>query len=75
MKTIEFNNKFSDLVDIAAFERLMESLYKATGIPYGLVAEDGQLLSQIGWTNACALFHRVNPQTNQQCLESNIDLM
>jgi diguanylate cyclase (GGDEF)-like protein len=67
--------KFSDLVDIDAFERLMESLYKATGIPYGLVAEDGELLSQIGWTNACAHFHRVNPQTNQQCQESNIELM
>ncbi len=67
--------KFSDLVDIAAFDRLMESLYKATGIPYGLVAEDGELLSQVGWTDACALFHRVNQQTNQQCLESNIELM
>jgi diguanylate cyclase (GGDEF)-like protein/PAS domain S-box-containing protein len=72
---IEHNHKFSDLVDIVAFERLMESLYKATGIPNGLVAEDGELLSQIGWTNACALFHRVNPQTNQQCQESNIELM
>jgi len=75
MINIDNNHKFSDLVDVAAFERLMESLYKATGIPYGLVAEDGELLSQIGWTNACALFHRVNPQTNQQCQESNIELM
>jgi diguanylate cyclase (GGDEF)-like protein/PAS domain S-box-containing protein len=72
---IEHNHKFSDLVDIVAFERLMESLYKATGIPNGLVAEDGELLSQVGWTNACALFHRINPQTNQQCQESNIELM
>jgi len=71
----EENLKFSNLVDIAAFERLMESLYKATGIPNGLVAEDGELLSQIGWTNACALFHRINTQTNQQCQESNIELM
>ncbi|MDD2782362.1 PocR ligand-binding domain-containing protein [Sulfuricurvum sp.] len=75
MTDIGYNHKFSDLVDIVAFERVMESLYKATGIPYGLVAEDGELLSQIGWTNACALFHRVNPQTNQQCIESNIELM
>lgn len=71
----EKNIKFTDLVDIAAFERLMESLYKATGIPNGLVAEDGSLLSQVGWTDACAFFHRVNPQTNQQCQESNIELM
>ncbi|HEX5330309.1 diguanylate cyclase [Sulfuricurvum sp.] len=75
MTDIGHNHKFSDLVDIVAFERLMESLYKATGIPNGLVAEDGELLSQIGWTNACALFHRVNAQTNQQCQESNIELM
>ncbi|MDD5053001.1 MAG: diguanylate cyclase [Sulfuricurvum sp.] len=75
MSEIGYNHKFSALVDITAFERLMESLYKATGIPYGLVAKDGELLSQVGWTNACALFHRVNPQTNLQCQESNIELM
>lgn len=75
MSEVEYKHTFKDLVDIVAFERLMESFYKATGIPNGLVAEDGELLSQVGWTNACALFHRVNEQTNQQCIESNISLM
>lgn len=69
------NHKFSDLVDMVAFERLMESFYKATGIPNGLVSEEGEILSQVGWTNACALFHRVNIQTHQQCIESNMELM
>lgn len=75
MSEVGSKHTFRDLVDIAAFERLMESFYKATGIPNGLVAEDGELLSQVGWTNACALFHRANAHTNQQCIESNISLM
>lgn len=69
------NCKFSELVDVAAFERLMESLYKATGIPCGLVADDGKILSEIGWVSACSNFHRVNPQTSQNCKQSNIELI
>lgn len=75
MSEMTDKHTFKDLVDLVAFERLMESFYKATGIPNGLVAENGEVLSQVGWTNACALFHRENTQTNQQCIESNLALM
>lgn len=66
---------FSELVDIAAFSHLLESFYKATGIPNGLVAPTGELISQAGWTIACAHFHRVHPETQKRCQESNIELM
>jgi diguanylate cyclase (GGDEF)-like protein len=67
--------KLSHLIDLAEFEHLLENLYKATGIPNGLVGENGELLSQTGWTNACALFHRTHPKAQRQCQESNIALM
>ncbi len=69
------NYRFSDLVDVAAYSRLLESFFKATGIPNGLVGPDGELITQAGWCNACNLFHRADPETNRQCQASNLELM
>ncbi len=67
--------KFSDLIDIVEFEELLESFFIATGIPNGIVGNDGEIISQKGWVNACSLFHRINPQSNLCCVESNLKLM
>ncbi len=66
---------FSELVDIIEFEEILTSFYKATGIPNALVGKDGKIIFQAGWIDACALFHRVNSETNSRCLESNHALM
>lgn len=66
---------FSDLVDLVEFEGLLDSFYKSTGIPNALVGNDNVIIYQSGWTNACVLFHRVNAETNLQCLESNHTLI
>lgn len=66
---------FSDLVDVIEFEELLKSFYKATGIPNALVGVDGEIISQTGWIDACALFHRVNQESNLQCQESNHTLV
>lgn len=77
MKIIENKSdyKFSDLVDIDEFIKLLDSFYKATGIPNGLVGNDGTIISQSGWTDACNLFHRTNLKSKQFCEESNLCLM
>jgi diguanylate cyclase (GGDEF)-like protein/PAS domain S-box-containing protein len=67
--------RFSDLIDIDAFSQLLESFYKATGIPNGLVGPEGELLTQAGWCDACTLFHRAHLETNRFCQESNLELM
>ncbi len=67
--------KFSDLVDIEDFKKLLDSYYKVTGIPNGLVDNDGTVISQSGWIDACTKFHRGNPETKYFCQESNLCLM
>ncbi|WP_419770575.1 MAG: diguanylate cyclase [Candidatus Marinarcus sp.] len=67
--------KFIDLVNVSEFEQLLESFYKATGIPNGLVDIDGQVIIQAGWTEACAKFHRVNEEAKLSCIQSDISLM
>lgn len=67
--TMEY--RFTELVDIDAFRALLKSFYEATGILHGLVDADNQVISAIGWQEACTLFHRANPASNACCLESN----
>jgi ligand-binding sensor protein len=72
------NNKkynFSDLVDVIEFEELLKSFYKATGIPNALLGVDGEIISQTGWIDACALFHHANDESTLRCEESNNSLI
>lgn len=67
--------RFCDLVDVPAFARLMETFFRTTGIPNGVVDVNGELLCQAGWQSACSDFHRINPQTAQRCQDSNLAIM
>lgn len=63
--------RFIDLVDIAEFRNMLQSFYEATGILHGLVDHENNVISAIGWQEACTDFHRQNPFSNARCLESN----
>jgi diguanylate cyclase (GGDEF)-like protein/PAS domain S-box-containing protein len=66
---------FRDLVDVPAFARMAEHFFRATGIPNGVVDADGSLLFLSSGENACAVFHRVQPQAAERCRESNLAIM
>lgn len=63
--------KFSDIIDIPAVQRLMESLWQAAGIPTGIIDVDGTVLIATGWQKICTQFHRRHPGTQRRCLESD----
>ena len=63
--------RFSDLVDLDAFREMLKSFYDATGILHGLVDADNNVISAIGWQDACTKFHRAHPESNCHCLASN----
>lgn len=65
------NYRFTDLVDIDAFQAMLQSFYEATGILHGLVDDKNNVISAIGWQDACVKFHRSSDISNQRCLESN----
>lgn len=62
---------FSDLVDIAKLQKLMESLYLATGIPVGIIDVAGNILISVGWQDICQKYHRKNLCTESLCQESD----
>lgn len=63
--------KFSDLVDIPFIQQLFNSFYYATGIPHGLHDENNNVISGQGWQDICTKFHRVCPQTECRCKQSD----
>jgi diguanylate cyclase (GGDEF)-like protein/hemerythrin-like metal-binding protein/PAS domain S-box-containing protein len=63
--------RFTDLVDIEAFRSMLKSFFEATGILHGLVDDQNNVISAIGWQQACTDFHRVHPCSNERCLASN----
>lgn len=66
---------FKDLVDIESFRTLMEKFFQVSGVANGVVGNDGELITQCGWTEACRIFHRTHPVSNLDCLQSNHELM
>ncbi|MGB5917586.1 diguanylate cyclase [Arcobacter sp.] len=74
------NNKKDDyeldkLIDIDSFKEILDNFFKATGIPNGLVDNNGKVITQSGWSDACNNFHRKYTNSSKFCEESNISLM
>lgn len=72
--TDERSYRFSELVDVPSFARMLEAFFRATGIPNGVTDENGELLCMYSGANACERFHRANPKTAERCRQSNLAL-
>ncbi len=62
---------FDQLIDIAQIQRLLSLFYKATGIPAGIISQDGRVLIVVGGQDICTKFHRVHPVSLQRCILNN----
>jgi len=63
--------KFTSLLDISRLQRLMDTLYEATGIPSAIIDKDLTILTATGWQDICVNFHRIHPETLNKCKESD----
>ncbi len=66
-----FNYNIADLVDVPLLRQLMAAFYKVTGIMHALLDVDNNILSTSGWQDICGKFHRVCPQTECKCRQSD----
>ncbi len=65
----------SDIIDSESLQSLMEEFYAVTGIGSAIVDIRGNILTGVGWQDICTKFHRVNPETQQYCIESDTELV
>ncbi|SMC92052.1 PocR ligand-binding domain-containing protein [Sporomusa malonica] len=65
------NYKFTDLIDIAKLQSLMEAFFKISNIPTGILDDEGNVLVAVGWRDICRQFHRQCPASERVCRESD----
>ncbi|WP_319579444.1 PAS domain S-box protein [uncultured Methanospirillum sp.] len=62
----------ADIINIPEIQHLMDDFYSLTKIGVGIIDIQGVVLVATGWQHICTDFHRANPQTCKNCLESDI---
>jgi hypothetical protein len=66
--------ELANIIDTEAFQSMMDDLYAVTKIGFAIIDLKGNVLASAGWQEICMNFHRKNPQTLWNCLESDIVL-
>ncbi len=66
--------ELADIIDVQAIQAIMDDFYRITHLGAGLVDTKGNMLVSTGWQDICAYFHRTNPETLKNCLESDVTL-
>jgi signal transduction histidine kinase len=62
------------ILDIPELQKMMDNLFEVTKIGFSLIDLEGNVLVATGWQEICTKFHRRNPQTLKNCLESDLEL-
>ncbi|HEX7483129.1 MAG TPA: MASE3 domain-containing protein, partial [Candidatus Bathyarchaeia archaeon] len=64
----------ANIIDIPKLQATMNNLYEVTKMGFALIDLKGNVLVGTGWQDICTKFHRVNPDTLKNCIESDIEL-
>lgn len=63
--------ELADIVDTESVQNLMNDFYSLTNIGIGIIDKQGRVLVGTGWQDICTKFHRINPETCKNCIESD----
>lgn len=68
------DQELANILDIPTVQGLMEKFTEITGMGTALIDLVGKVLVATGWQDICTQFHRLNPQSLKNCLESDLHL-
>ncbi len=63
--------ELSDLLDIKSLQKIFDLFHSLSGIGVAIIDLDGKILLATGWQEICLKFHRRNPETLKNCIESD----
>ena len=66
------NEELSNILDIDNVQALMDDFTKLTGAVTAILDLNGNILVQSGWQDICLNFHRKNPLSLRNCLNSDL---
>jgi len=64
----------SEVINVAKIQLIMDDFYATTNIGVAILDNRGEVLIATGWQDICTKFHRINPQTKVNCIESDLEL-
>jgi diguanylate cyclase (GGDEF)-like protein/PAS domain S-box-containing protein len=75
LDTTKGYTRFSELVDVASLQALMDSFSEVIGIANAIIDVDGVVITSSGWQDVCVMYHRLNPVTCSRCVQSDTSLV
>jgi signal transduction histidine kinase len=66
--------QLQDVLDPETLQPLVDDLYRMTQIPVAIIDLEGRVLVSTPWQEICSKFHRVNPDSCRNCIESDSQL-
>jgi len=65
------NYTLRDLLDIPKLQELLDTLDEIHSLPSAIIDVEGNILTATAWQDICTKFHRVHPETEKRCRESD----
>jgi len=66
--------KLKELLDIPKLQALFDSFDRLHKLPSAVIDIEGNILTATSWQDVCTKFHRVNPESEKECIESDTRL-
>ena len=63
-----------DILNVQVIQSLLDEYYNIFKLPMAIIDTNGKVLANVGWQDICTNFHRVNPETNKFCKQSDVQL-
>ncbi|MEJ2251291.1 MAG: PocR ligand-binding domain-containing protein, partial [Candidatus Lokiarchaeota archaeon] len=68
------SEEFSFIINSLEIQSLLDNFHKLTHIGIGILDMKGKVHVHTEWQDICTKFHRVNPQSCRNCIDSDIFL-
>lgn len=66
--------ELSEILDVPPVQSLMNDFFDIAHIPMAVMDIRGKVLAGVGWQEICTDFHRLNPDSCRNCIESDTKL-
>ncbi len=63
--------ELADIIDVPAIQGMMDDFHSLTGMCMAVLDLRGKILVAAGWQDICTKFHRVHPEMQRHCVESD----
>jgi len=67
--------KLAELLDVPKLQALLDSLDELYSIPSAIIDIEGNILTATSWQDICTRFHRVNPESEKECIKSDTHIV